>query len=74
MQAILDEWTSTDSYDDRVDFIRNGGGANGAFVFDDTTVFDDGVADLLVGDGGRDWFWIGVKDKIQGRASNEIVN
>ncbi len=72
--AILDEWTSGDSYDNRVSFIRNGGGANGAAIFDDTTVFDDGLADLLVGDGGRDWYWAGVKDKIQGKASNEIVN
>jgi hypothetical protein len=75
LQAILDEWTSGDTYEDRVNFIRTGvGGANGSAVFDDTTVFDDGIADLLVGDGGRDWYWTGIKDKIQGRISNEIVN
>jgi Ca2+-binding RTX toxin-like protein len=74
LQAILDEWTSADSYEDRVDFIRNGGGANGAFVLDDTTVLDDGLADILVGDGGRDWFWAGSNDKIKDRAANELVN
>jgi Ca2+-binding RTX toxin-like protein len=75
LQAILNEWTSDDLYDDRVNFIRTGvGGANGSVVFDDTTVFDDGIADLLVGDGGRDWYWIGVKDRIQGKAANEVVN
>jgi len=57
-----------------VNNIRNGGGANGAFVFDDTTVLDDGLADILVGDGGRDWFWAGVKDKIKDRHANEFVN
>src|SRR5207248_11686504 len=74
LQSILDEWASGDSYTNRVNFIRNGGGANGAFTLDDTTVFDDGVADLLIGDGGRDWFWVGVKDKIKDRAKNEQVN
>lgn len=72
--AILDEWTSPNSYEDRVDHITNGGGANGAFVFDNTTVFDDGVSDILVGASGRDWFWIGVKDKIKDLAKNEFVN
>ncbi len=74
LQAILDEWTSSDSYEDRVNNIRNGGGANGAFVLDDTTVLDDGLADILVGDGGRDWFWAGVKDKIKDHAGKELVN
>jgi streptogramin lyase/Ca2+-binding RTX toxin-like protein len=74
LQAILDEWTSGNSYAIRVDNIRNGTGANGGFVFDDTTVIDDGGADLLIGSGGRDWFWIGTGDKIKDRAKNEVVN
>ena len=67
LQAILDEWTSGDSYEDRVATIRIDG-------FNDATVFDDGLADILVGDGGRDWFWAGVNDKIKGRRANEFVN
>src|SRR5262245_9374047 len=74
LQAILDEWTSSNSYATRVDNIRNGGGQNGAFVFDDTTVFDDGAADNLVGDGGLDWFFVGLGDKIKDRAPSEFVN
>jgi Ca2+-binding RTX toxin-like protein len=74
LQAILDEWTSGNSYATRVSNIRNGGGANGAFVLDDTTVIDDGAADILIGSGGQDWFWSGPGDKIKGRAKNEIVN
>jgi Ca2+-binding RTX toxin-like protein len=74
LQAILDEWTSGNYYDDRVSNIRNGTGANGAFVFDDTTVFDDGARDTLYGAGGRDWFWAGSNDKLKDRARNEIVN
>src|SRR5207302_7584118 len=74
LQAILDEWASGNSYSTRVSNIRNGGGANGAFVFDDTTVFDDGVIDTLIGGGGQDWFWAGANDRIKDRAKNEIVN
>jgi Ca2+-binding RTX toxin-like protein len=74
LQAILDEWTSANSYADRVNNIRNGGGANGAFVLDDTTVFDDGAIDILVGDGGMDWFLFGQRDKVKDRAPGELVN
>src|SRR5205814_7824144 len=74
LQSILDEWTSGDSYSNRASNVRNGGGANGAFVFDNTTVIDDGAADTLIGAGGQDWFWIGTGDKIKDRAKNEIVN
>ncbi len=74
LQAILDEWASGNSYSTRVSNIRNGGGANGAFVLDDTTVFDDGVRDTLIGSAGLDWFWIGVNDRIKDRKANEQVN
>jgi Ca2+-binding RTX toxin-like protein len=74
LQAILDEWASGDRYSDRVSFVRSGGGANGVFTLDDSTVFDDGAVDTLIGDRGRDWFWVGVGDKIKDRAKNEIVN
>ncbi len=74
LQAILDEWTSANSYTTRVNNIRNGGGANGAFVLDDTTVFDDGAIDTLVGSGGMDWFLFGRKDKVKDRAAGELMN
>jgi len=74
LQAILDEWTSANSYADRVSNIRNGTGANGAFIFDNTTVLDDGLADILIGSGGRDWFWASANDKLKDRRGNEQVN
>jgi Ca2+-binding RTX toxin-like protein len=74
LQSILNEWTSGNSYAMRVNNIRNGGGQNGAFVFDDTTVFDDGAVDNLIGDGGLDWFLVGLGDKIKDRAPSELVN
>jgi len=74
LQAILAEWTSANSYSTRVNNLRNGGGANGAFVLDDTTVIDDGVKDSLFGDGGLDWFLFGSGDKLKDKASSELVN
>ena len=74
LQAILAEWTSANSYTTRVNNIRNGGGANGAFVLDDTTVIDDSLKDTLWGDGGLDWFLFGSGDKLKDKATSELVN
>jgi Ca2+-binding RTX toxin-like protein len=74
LQAILAEWTSSNTYETRVSNIRNGGGANGPFVFSTATVFNDGSLDNLFGKGGRDWFWAGSKDKTKDRAANELLN
>jgi Ca2+-binding RTX toxin-like protein len=74
LQAILAEWTSGNTYETRVNNIRGGGGANGAFVFSSATVFNDGALDNLFGKGGRDWFWAVGKDKTKDRAANELLN
>jgi len=74
LESILAEWTSGNTYDDRLTNIRNGTGANGTFIFSAATVTDDGLADSLFGNTDRDWFWSGVKDKIKDRATNEAVN
>lgn len=74
LEAILSEWTSRRSYVARVNNIRTGGGNNGAFTLDDTTVIDDGDADTLWGQAGQDWFLVGPRDRIKDRAKNELVN
>jgi len=74
LMAILQEWSSSHSYSTRVNNIRNGGGNNGAFALNSGTVLDDGTPDTLWGNGGQDWFLIGVKDKIRDKASSELVN
>jgi hypothetical protein len=71
---ILAEWSSTNSYATRVENIRSGSGANGAFVLDDTTVSDDGLKDPLWGDGGLDWFLFGSGDKLKDKATSELAN
>ena len=56
-KAVIVEWTRTDmSYADRVAHLAGGGGLNGAFVLNDTTVLDDGLKDKLRGKKGLDWF------------------
>ena len=74
LSAILAEWTSNNSYSTRINNLRNGGGANGPFVLDGTTVVDDFAADTLWGQGGQDWFLIGSRDKLKDRASGELLN
>jgi Ca2+-binding RTX toxin-like protein len=74
LEAILAEWTSGNSYDDRVDHLKLGGGANGTFVLNATTVHDDNAIDWLYGDGDTDWFLTGRKDKIKDRTARERVN
>jgi hypothetical protein len=58
LQSILNEWSRTDeTYQQRVDHIRSGGGLNGTYVLNSTTVVDDSAVDTLVGNGGNDWFF-----------------
>jgi uncharacterized repeat protein (TIGR01451 family) len=74
LTAIQAEWTSSNSYTTRVNNLRNGGGANGAFTLDDTTVIDDSVSDTLFGNGGLDWFLFGSGDKLKDKIAAELVN
>src|SRR5262249_55242427 len=76
LQAILAEWTTTNTYAVRVDHLKNGTGLNGVVTVNDTTVFDDGVMDTLTGEQGKDWFLYnldsGVKDKVTDLESGEF--
>lgn len=73
LQAILAEWTAPGSYDERINHLRYGGGANGSFVLEDDTVMN-GVPDLLSGNAGQDWFWIFNRKSLKDVAKNERVN
>jgi hypothetical protein len=57
--AIQEEWLTSQNYNRRTGHVAGtlAGGANGSAVFNSTTVFDDGVADLLSGAQGQDWFF-----------------
>jgi Ca2+-binding RTX toxin-like protein len=66
LTAIRNEWKRTNvNYNGRITNLFNGGGLNGQYVLNSTTVLDDGAVDTLFGRGGLDWFLIGLSDAIQ---------
>ncbi|MCA9218176.1 MAG: HYR domain-containing protein, partial [Planctomycetales bacterium] len=83
LDAILAEWKSSHSYATRIQNLLDGSGSsdrlNGNFfLVAGQTVFDDSVADSLVGDNGRDWFFVdqdaedGDDDLLADAVKNEI--
>jgi Ca2+-binding RTX toxin-like protein len=89
LAVILAEWTSARSYSTRVSNLMGAGTgprANGStFLITDgaaATVFDDGVADVLTGDTGLDWFLFNVdgdgdakkKDKVTDLTAQEFAS
>lgn len=56
--SILAEWQSTNTFQQRVNYLRNGGGINkNAILVADSTVFNDAVPDVITGGLGQDWLW-----------------
>jgi len=73
LDAILAEWTSANSYEDRLDHLEAGGGANGSVVLIDDYTVIEGIIDTLAGNGDRDWFFTGNLKKLKDRAADETV-
>jgi Ca2+-binding RTX toxin-like protein len=79
LRLVMREWLRCDqTYTQRVNALRNGGGLNGTIKLNDTTVSDDLVKDVLTGGAGRDWFLFdndGLgKDKITDLSASEFAN
>jgi Ca2+-binding RTX toxin-like protein len=81
--AILNEWNSGRTYEQRVKNLRDGSGtaarSNGNTFLNDTTVRDDGVEDVLTGDAGFDWYLLNtdgdngsVKDRVTDATASEF--
>jgi hypothetical protein len=68
LDAILAEWSSSDSYSLRISKIMSGVGAGGADALNTTTCQSDGVANT-VSDGAsgaqNNWFIVNSKDKVR---------
>jgi hypothetical protein len=75
LEAIMAEWGSSDSYATRVSDLSNGGGLNGSYLLNASTVHDNGKADTLIGTKGSalDWFFAGATDIIKNQKSGEVV-
>jgi hypothetical protein len=76
---IQDEWISNQNYNHRTGHIAGtlAGGVNAPNFLNSTTVFDDGLADVLTGGKGQDWFFgssTGAVDTIDNAASEILVN
>ena len=76
LDSILAEWQSADTYANRINFIKNGGGLNGTNVLNlGTTVIDDVAANVLTGaPGGKNWYFKGTSDNITNLQAGEQVN
>jgi hypothetical protein len=77
LHAILKEWTGADDYGTRISHLRNGGGHNGGYKFNSTTVHDDGNGDVLTGqlNADPDWFWANLpQDNLTDLEPGEQVN
>jgi hypothetical protein len=60
LEAIMAEWGSADSYTTRVNDLTNGGGLNGSYLLNTSTVHDNGQTDTLFGFPAAaplDWFF-----------------
>gem|GEM_PF-590244 len=76
LDAIMAEWGRTDiSYQQRIADLDGAasGGLNGSYLFNATTVHDDGASDQLVGGGGQDWYIASADDVVVGKKHNELV-
>jgi hypothetical protein len=86
LDAVMREWMRTDldvlgpqeSYKARIDHLMSGGGLNGAYVLKSSkgqgTVLDDGLADMLTGGDGLDWFFGDKKQDIIAKVPPEKVS
>jgi type VI protein secretion system component Hcp len=78
LQAIITEWARLDeTYETRVSHVLHGGGLNGAIALNESTVFNDALADELWGDEGRDLLFgqgCGVHHGRTGRAEAQRGN
>ena len=89
LAAILAEWTSARSYRQRVANLSNGTivgsdmsafgsrSNGGIFLITDglgATVFDDGVADMLTGNDGQDWFLFNADGDGDARKKDKVTD
>jgi hypothetical protein len=76
LEAIMAEWGSADSYAMRVNALSNGGGLNGTYLLNASTVHDNGQVDALSGITAAaplDWFLTSASDIIKHKNPGELV-
>jgi hypothetical protein len=75
LNALFQEWTRTDeTFAQRIADLRSGGGLNGSYVLNGSTVFDASAQDQLTGGAGADWFLAGPGDVILNQHAGDQMN
>ena len=76
LAALLAEWSRTDiDYATRIAHLTgsSGGGLNGNYLLNTSTVHADGLVNNLYGGAGMDWYFAGVLDVPSSQTSGEVV-
>jgi hypothetical protein len=79
LNALAGEWRRSDAtYAARVGHLSSGGGSNGTYRLNASTLFNDTAADVLTGGTGTDWFLLnsagaGTLDRLLGAAKGETA-
>jgi hypothetical protein len=76
LEAIMAEWGPANSYATRVNALSSGGGLNGNYVLNASTVHDNVQADTLAGINGAaplDWFFASATDNPKHKNRGEVV-
>jgi uncharacterized delta-60 repeat protein len=75
LEALMAEWSRKGrSYLDRYNDLINGGGRNGSYVLNPTTITADGRANTLIGGAGQDLFFANPStDQVIGRQPGEFL-
>ena len=76
LASLRAEWGRTDlTYQGRINHLTGAvsGGLNGSYFLNAQTVHDDNAADQLFGEGGTDWFLIGVLDSLGDQKHGETA-
>lgn len=73
----MDEWGRTDlSYQERIAQLDGSvsGGSNGSYLLNASDVYDNNaVNELVVGGGGRDWFFASAQDILRHERHTDVV-
>ncbi len=74
IRAIMAEWTSNRSYTQRINRLRTGVGPGNSIALNSSSILSDDEIDQAFGEGGDDWFWLGIEDLAPDRLTGERRN
>jgi Ca2+-binding RTX toxin-like protein len=73
LAQIQREWIKGGDLKNRVNHLSNGGGLNGSYLLNSSTITSDADADVLSGGGGHDWFIFSPGDSITDLTKDDVA-